>query len=80
VEEGTGLADAALHVAVASRVFVVASSNGPGGYFSNSEIVFTEGYIQNYWSPALAIVVKIAEEKAACSAPTANLAQGSHGL
>jgi hypothetical protein len=28
----------------------------------------------------LAIVVKIAEEKAACSAPTADLAQGSHGL
>jgi len=32
---------------------VAASSTGEEGYFFGSnEIAFTEGYMQNYWSPA----------------------------
>jgi hypothetical protein len=38
---------------VFSRVVVAASFNGPGGHFiGSSEIVATQGYMQNYWSPA----------------------------
>jgi len=38
---------------MASRILVAASSNGPGGYFTGcGEIVVTQGYLQNYRSPA----------------------------
>jgi hypothetical protein len=42
------LAAVAWHVAVALRVLVAASSNGPGGYFTGgSEIVSPQDYMQN---------------------------------
>jgi hypothetical protein len=49
-----GRAAAALYVAVASRVLVAASSNGPGGDLTGSEIVPQWVYMQNLGRPLLA--------------------------